>query len=319
LCVPKIHQTASSAAHYWPQAALCGITAILIACAAAGCTSASASFGNRINFESADRRPVHPRMQESGEWAVIQLDVSGARGDKVWVQVYAVDEKGNEYFVGQEIAEPQWNSTHWDKFKIFVPLSRFAGLLSVTKINLYARASEDSDEYLGSTNYTLDKAWTPDFAWTWKEWADDAAMSGGGQGFHLKARLDAHGFKDKTFESVVVLYDSDGNVLKSPSGEFLVLTGGRLRCTCDFSYWDEVNFDVPYEKLSHLWPGLAVFARPGVRFEDGTYRLGNLYARFWAGGPLAAVQERMQADMAKLDEEISRLEKRQKALKESEP
>ncbi|MFB3893086.1 MAG: hypothetical protein ACE15C_13805 [Phycisphaerae bacterium] len=276
-----------------------------------GCQAQSAKCGT-LYFENATQA-TDARVDETGFYAKFKLDISGCRGSKVPVQFWAQNSSGGEVFLGEAIAQPPYENTTWSEFRVFLPLSRMGPLTTMRKCSIYVRSPIDPSEFIGKAEYDLKEPYqVPKFVWTWRQWQDDAAVDSG-KGFHVAARLDVKGNKDRSIDVVIRLEDVDGNILRTASGDPLVFERGKITPGFENCYYDKLSLDVPYESLSHLRPGMMVCARPSLRI-DGKVEPGNVILKFWAGGSLETIYKRFKTDAEQFDEEITQLDRRLKAL-----
>ncbi len=288
---------------------------IFLAGSMLGCQQ-SASCG-ALSFE-ATRQAVDARVDESGFKAKFKLDISGCQGQKVPVQFWSVNSAGGKVFLGEEIAVPPYENSTWAEFPIFIPMSRMANVPVLQKCEIYVCSPMDSSEFIGKAEYTLKEPYQPPkFIWAWKQWQDDASTDAG-PAFHTSSRLDIRGCKGKKMDAVLQLEDGEGNILRSQSGDPLILSVSGITPGFDGTCYEKLSLDVPYEKLSHLRPGLMVCARPALRI-DGQVEPGNLFIKFWAGGSLETLNKHYTSEANRLDQEIDQLDKRVKALEGGQP
>jgi hypothetical protein len=263
--------------------------------------------------------PGDSRVEEFGILLEFHLVISGCAGKDVPVQVYAKDSAGRETFLAEAIAKPPHENTSWKAFPVPVPLSRFAGLNNVSKLAVYVCSPGNRAEFIGQVSYDLTSPIQTPLVWSWESWADEATNPAGEKGFRLKVRLDAQGIRGKVAQLVLVLQNSDGLTLRGSDSDELILPLGTLNTNYSFSgdssYWQNLEFYAPYSFLEHLRPGFLVFAYPAIRV-DGKLIGGNIRAKFWAGGSLDTVYEKFNAQSAKVNDEVRRIENRMKAVPE---
>jgi hypothetical protein len=274
----------------------------------------SASVGQNLDTTPVEHRAIDNRVDESGMEVSFSLDVHGCMGQEVPVQLYSMDASDKQTFMADKILKPGYEDATWAKVDLFVPLSRFAGINPATKWVIYVQNPKDTSEYIEKASFTLNEPYRPGLIWSWKQWTDEVISTDGENGFQIKARLDANGYAGQQFESVVILEDADGNAIKSKDGTPMTVSGQHLNCIYDSSYWESLQFNIPYSDLTHFWAGQLIYARPGIRFQDGSLTGGNVYFKFWAGGSLNTVYDKYTSESTKLDTEINRLNDQLNAL-----
>lgn len=305
------------------RTSVCGVIAMCLMFASLGCQSSQsrvATFGNQFFFDYYGRQSVDSRVNESGLSVTLKLEISGCSGLRVPVQLYAKNSAGYESFLAQNIVTPPSGKSVWNEFCIFVPLSRLAGIQSVTELIVYVQSPDNSNEYIGKARCMLNPPYRPDCVWSWQELKDDVPMPLGDLALCVKTKVDLSGFRDEDLEAVIILEDAKGHTLTSASGDPLIIPGPKIYFEYDYGQWYDLNLYVPYEQLSNLWPGLMVFARPAIRRDNGDLIGGNIYVKFWAGGSLETLHDRFKAESDQIGQEIMHLETRLKAFEqESSP
>lgn len=276
------------------------IPLLLLAACAAVHGAPTAEFGGEVRFEAA-REYVHPRVEEDGYRFTFALDVHECQGREVKLTAYAQGTR----FLGDVTVVPPYDGTHWDTVRLFVPLSRLAGLASPFAYTIYALSPDDSGAYIGTFEVASSHLGTPEAAWDWKSFTEDASLPSGREGVETNLSLQLVGHQGETPEAVLAARDPEGNELLR-----LPLT---LKVPYESSLFPEMTFRLPYEELSHLPPAQEVVLTPTVRLGDRVVE-GNLHIHLWAGGSLTRLQGLYGDEARKLDEKIDRLQRQLEAL-----
>lgn len=252
---------------------------------------------------------VHPRVQEDGFHVSLKLDVEGYKGRQLPVQVWS----GN-VFLGEEIAEPTYDASTWKAFPVFVPRSRLIKIPKSADITTYVISPENSRTYLQRTTFNVTNP-PPDHVWEFLRYDEDAVLASGERGFRLKAKLEVIGHKDEDLQVVLLLRDWARQDFEPQEGGPIRLNAVRLRSSYEHSVWNELTLNVPYSALEQLGLGRTVVLTPSIRLANGSLQPGNLHVRFYAGGSITGLRERIGEEAQRLDQRIQYLQRQIEAIK----
>ncbi len=252
---------------------------------------------------------IEPRVLENGYYWTFGLEVDGYEGRELPVQLF-----GDDRFLGEKIATATYESTVWERFRVFVPLSKLTEPNVPNSISLYVVSPDDPDKHLMKSSATVRDV--PDEQiWTFLSLDENVPMSSGGRGLQLKVRLSVNGHKGEQLEAVWGVRTTDLKEFSPDMGGPILRTAFDLVPHYDNSFWKSLTINVPYDDLTDLGFGRAALISPGVRFEDGRTEAGNLHIKFHAGGSRESIRRSLERDVEQLDEQIDHLERSLRVLK----
>jgi hypothetical protein len=306
-----------------------GIIFLLLVATLAGCDSLSPDDSSAVSTSAtcddlraiyAGRQPVDRRVEESGLSVTFTVHAAGCKGQDLPIKLFAVDAAGMQTFLAEKTVKATYDSSEWKDLDLFVPLSRFYNIQPTTQYIVYVQSPDNPQGFIGKSTFTLNSPFQPNLIWSWKAWQDEVSDADGDPGLQISMQLEARGYNGSQFQSVIILEDSNGNALKAADGSSpLVVTGQALHFIYDDSLWQNLVFNIQYHYLSSYYPGLTVYARPGLKLDNGQLVGGNVYCKFLAGGSANTVLKNFKNDSDTLKQEIQNTEDQLNALKETNP
>jgi len=252
---------------------------------------------------------VRPRVEEDGFYVALKLDVEGYKGRQLPVQVWA----GN-VFLGEEIAEPTYDASIWKAFPVFVPKSRFIKIPKSADVVAYVIAPDNARTYIQKTTFNVTNP-PPDQVWEFLGYREDVSLPTGERGFQLKAKLNVIRHKDEDIQVVLLLRDWARREFEPQEGGPIRLNVMSLRPRWEHTVWKELTLSVPYTALDRVGLGRTVVLTPSIRFSNDSLQAGNLHVRFYEGGSLTTLRERIGDEARNLNERIQYLQRQIEAIK----
>jgi hypothetical protein len=246
---------------------------------------------------------LHPRVTEDGTYALLKLRIQGCKGLDVPIQIF--DQAGS--LLGEEIANPTYDDSVWDRFPIFIAQSKYM-MLSKADVTFYVITPDDATTYLAKSDLHVN---VNDLEQGWESlsYTEDATLPSGETGFELTVNLNVIGHPHETMSVVLFLQDPKMADFPPSRGGPIQLPGTRLDSLAfNLALFSELKLHVPYSALEKVGLGGIVILTPAIRFADGRVERGNLHVRFYAGGSLQALKTRITDEQFRVDQRIRDLE-----------
>ena len=284
-------------------------TLLILSLTGCGETSGSdSSFGDQVKYENA-REPIDARVETEGINFTTRLEISGHRGERMEVRIYG----DNGKLLGFKYVTPQYDDSVWEKFSIFVPRDRLAGMRASAGIDLYVIAGSDPTHFVGHDRFNKSNLDSPPVVWDWVEYQDGATLTAGARGLKVTVALNIDGHKGETLETWLVVTDLQMNEIGADRGGPIRVAGPTIAPTFDNCVYKSLTFEIPYERLRQVPPNVRVKLTPCVKLGDQIV-LGNLHFTTWAGGTADDVRQKVRAAVADYHQEAERLQNQINAL-----
>jgi hypothetical protein len=267
-----------------------------------------------LNLGPGGKQATASRLAEGGLSAtLIKLQIDGCKGREVPVDLYAVDARGAEVFMSEQIIIPNYDNCVWAKLSMFIPASRFSNIDPSPNFVAYVRSPDNNQAFINRWTFPFQRAVKLSLIWTISTWTDDIALAGE-MGLQIKTKLRAVGQKGKTMKAVVLLENIEGQALTFPDGSRLIVDQFDLVSPYEDTSWDDQTLFIPYKLLAHYYPDSIIVARPGMKLSDGTLVGGNVNINLLAGGSINTVYNTLSAASEELQQVAKNAEDRVRAL-----
>lgn len=253
---------------------------------------------------------VHPRVEEDGFYVPLKLDLEGYKGRHVPIQLWS----NTNVLLGEEIAVPTYDASTWKAFRVFVPTSRLTTVPASFNITAYVLSPDNSRIFVQKSTFPLQYQHGHQ-TWEALSYVEDATLPSGQRGFQLNAQLTVVGHKHERLQIVLVLRDWAKREFKPHEGGPIRVPDKFLRPRYDDTVWDELTLNVPYSALDRVGLGRTVILTPALRFPDGSLQLGNIHVRFYTGGSLTSLRERISEEAKRIEQRIRYIENQLEVIK----
>jgi hypothetical protein len=256
----------------------------------AGCEvdQKSVSLGENLRYESA-REAIDARVEADGIFFTTPLEVLNHKDERMQVLVYG----DNGALLGYAEAKPTYEDSVWDKFKIFVPYYKLAGMTPGSGFDVYVIAPNDPSHYVEHERFGQSNLSPPDILWTWLSYEDDAAMPGGGRGLRVTFSLRISGYQGQTLQTYALVRDLQLREIKADLGGPFRIEGESIRPGFTTTSYDKLVFDIPYDRLAGVPAWWRLEVTPAVLVGEH-WVTGNIHVQTWAGGTADEVRRKVE-------------------------
>jgi hypothetical protein len=260
----------------------------------------AAELGEQVYYETA-REYVSTRVEEDGYHFSTSLKITGAKDRPVDLNIFSA----SGAFLGHRRVVPPYESTSWDKLKIFVPYSRLKNLGENVDYTIYVVEQKAPNKYIERADFKRTTIGARKITWDWRGFDNDETHAGGTDlGFVGRLLLRIAGYKGTKVRVVgLVRNEFDSDFPERVDGPFRI-DSGYLSPPFDETRYDKLEMFVPYKMLGRLSPAEIVTLTPAIEVDGKLYE-GNVHFRFLAGGTLNRVErltkESLEADAGYLE------------------
>ena len=291
----------------------CETTRDMVAQKSPGLGAHSATFGKSLVIKDFICGETDFNLEELGRNFIFELTITGAKDKSVPIRIFSQDAE----LMGEAIAVPTDNSTKWEEFHVFVPLTKMTKIKEVgDAIKVYAVSPEDPTVYLGLTSYTWTNLSPHPVTWKLKEIESDVDLGLGAKGIKVKFDLEV---ENRAGQQLEILPFLNGKVPNERELNSIKFTKALTPPTYQHAVFVDLIMVVPYEALDRLASATSatdidtITIGPAIR-HNGQYEVGNIRLRLPPAGTLDRQVNAINQKLKSIDDAIEYLEKQSDIL-----